>query len=137
MLLVPGVVLAFAAAAVVARADTPLRHLIYSFTYESSQHGAVPNEPGSTGNRTYNGKLDDQGTMTVDVLREAADRGLVVVVSEQGQNTRRSAPATCAVYGNTTVVCDPSKPVNADAFTLLRFLGANLFDQGQLDAKQH
>ena len=136
--LVPGVFLALAAAAVAARADTPpLRHLVYSFTYESSQHGAVPNEPGSTGNQTYNGKLDDQGTMTVDVLREAQDRGLVVVVAEQGQNTRRSAPATCAVYGNTTVVCDPSKPVNAEEFTLLRFLGANFFDPAQLDAKQH
>ena len=58
--------LAVAASAAGARADAPpLRHLVYSFTYESRQHGDVPNEPGSSGARTYNGKLDDQGTMTV------------------------------------------------------------------------
>jgi hypothetical protein len=130
-------VLAFFAAAGVARAASPpLRHLVYSFTYESRQNGAVTSEPGSTGNRTYSATLDDNGTMTVDVLREAADRGLVVVVSEQG-NTRRAAPATCAVYGNTTVACDPTKAMNAEEFTLLRFLGANFFDPDLLDAKQH
>ncbi len=131
-------VLAFSCAAAAARADTPpLRHLVYSFTYESRQHGAVPNEPGSTGNRTYNGQLDDTGTMTVDVLREAPDRGLLVVVSEQGNYTRKAVPATCAVYGNTEVVCDPTKLMNSEEYTLLRFLGANFYDPNLVDAKQH
>jgi hypothetical protein len=132
-------VIAFVGVAEAARADTapPLRHLVYSFTYESRRHGAVPNDPGTSGASSYNAKLDDMGTMTVDVLREAPDRGLVVVVSEQGEYTRRSAPATCAVYGNTTVVCDPSKPMNAEELTLLRFLGANFFDPNLVDPKQH
>jgi hypothetical protein len=125
------------AASGLARADAPpLRHLVYSFTYESRQHGDVPNEPGSSGARTYNGKLDDQGTMTVDVLREAQDRGLLVVVSEQGQASRRADPATCAVYGNTTVVCEPKKIINAEELSLLRFLGANFFDPNGLDDKR-
>ncbi len=129
--------LAIAASAAAVRADAPpLRHLVYSFTYELRQHGDVPNDPGSTGARTYNGRLDDQGTMTVDVLREAQDRGLLVVVSEQGQGSRRADPATCAVYGNTTVVCEPKKIVNAEELTLLRFLGANFFDPNGLDGKQ-
>ncbi|HEX4012321.1 MAG TPA: hypothetical protein VHX17_00370 [Candidatus Cybelea sp.] len=129
--------LSLAAWAIAARADAPpLRHLVYSFTYESRQHGNVPNDAGSSGARTYNGTLDDQGTMTVDVLREAQDRGLVVLVSEQGQGPRRADPATCAVYGNTTVVCEPKKIVNAEELTLLRFLGANFFDPSALDAKQ-
>jgi hypothetical protein len=124
--------------AAVARADAPpLRHLVYAFTYEGYQNGAVTSEPGSTGNRSYSTKLDDKGTMTVDVLREAADHGLVVVVSEEGTYTRRAPAATCAVYGNTTVVCDPSKQVNGEEYTLLRFLGANFFDANMLDAKQH
>lgn len=124
--------------ATVARADTPpLRHLVYSFTYESNQNGTVTSEPGSTGNRSYSNKLDDKGTITVDVLREAPDRGLLVVVSEQGTYTRRAPAAACAVYGNTTVVCDPSKQVNGEEYTLLRFLGANFFDPNTLDAKQH
>lgn len=121
-----------------ARADAPpLRHLVYSFTYDSSQHGSVTSEPGSSGNRSYNGSLNDKGTMTVDVLREASDRGLVVVITEQGENTRRAAAVTCAVYGNTTVLCDPTKPTNPEEYTLLRFLGANFFDPNLLDPKQH
>jgi hypothetical protein len=133
-----GVALASFAVVTAARADTPpLRHLVYSFTYSSRQAGAVGNDPGTTGNSTYTGKLDDKGTMSVDVLREAADRGLVVVVSERGEGTRRAEAATCAVYGNTTVVCDPTKAMNPEELTLLRFLGANFFDPNLLDAKQH
>ncbi|HEY2473568.1 MAG TPA: hypothetical protein VGI19_02085 [Candidatus Cybelea sp.] len=129
--------LAFVSSAAAVRADAPpLRHLVYSFTWESSQNGQVTSEPGTSGARTYSGKLDDQGTMTVDVLREAPDRGLVVVVSEQGQYTRRADPATCAVYGSTTVVCEPKKIVNAEELTLLRFLGPTFFDPNGLDAKQ-
>ena len=124
--------------AAVARADAPpMRHLVYSFTYEAFQNGAVTSEPGSTGNRSYSTKLDDKGTITVDVLREAPDRGLVVVVSEQGTYTRRAPAATCAIYGNTTVACDPGKQVNGEEYTLLRFLGVNFFDPNLLDAKQH
>ncbi len=129
---------AIASTAAAARADAPpLRHLVYSFSYEQRQEGAVTSEAGSSGNRTYAGRLDDQGTMTVDVLREAPDRGLVVVVSEQGEYTRRASPATCAVYGNTMVVCDPSKAMNAEELTLLRFLGANFYDPNLVDPKQH
>jgi len=135
---IAGVAVAIVLVTAVARADSPpLRHLVYSFTYEQRQHGSVTSETGSSGARSYNGNLDDQGTMTVDVLREAQDRGLVVVVGEQGEYTRRSAAATCAVYGNTTVVCDPSKAVNPEELTLLRFLGANFFDPNLLDANQH
>jgi hypothetical protein len=131
-------VVAVAYTAAVARADAPpLRHLVYSFSYEQRQEGSVTSEPGSTGNRTYTGNLDDKGTMTVDVLREAPDRGLVVVASEQGEYTRRASPAICAVYGNTTVVCDPSKAMNPEELTLLRFLGANFYDPNLVDAKHH
>lgn len=124
-------------AAATARADTPtpLRHLVFSFTYEARQHGGVPNDPGTSGSNSYNGTLDDKGTITVDVLREAPDRGLVVV-SEQGEY-RKAAPATCAVYGNTQVICDPSVTVNSEETTLLRFLGVKFYDTANVDAKQH
>jgi hypothetical protein len=75
--------------------------------------------------------------MIVDVLREAPDHGLVVVVSEHGTYTRRAPDATCAIYGNTIVVCDPGKQVNGEEYTLLRFLGSNFFDPNMLDPKQH
>lgn len=131
--------LSFAFWPVAVRADTPppLRHLVYSFTYESRLHGTVPHDPGTSGAGSYNAKVDDKGTITVDVLREAPDRGLTVVVSEQGIYTRRAAPATCAVYGNTTVFCDPSKTVNIEEYTLLRFLGVNFVDPKTIDAKNH
>jgi hypothetical protein len=133
-ILVPAVL---ASVAAVARGDTPpLRHLVYSFTFESKQQGTVPNDPGSTGARTYTGNVDDTGTITVDVLREAPDRGLVVVVSEQGDRTRGGEATTCAVYGNTNVACDPSKKVNREEYTLLRFLGANFLDPARLEGKQ-
>jgi hypothetical protein len=128
---------ALASVAVAARADAPpLRHLVYSFTFESKQNGSVPNDPGSTGATTYTGNLDDTGTITVDVLREAPDRGLVVVVSEHGDNTRTGEATTCAVYGNTNVACDPGKRVNREELTLLRFLGANFLDPARLEGKQ-
>ena len=121
-----------------APADSPpLRHLVYSFTYESRQHGAVSNEPGSSGPSSYNARLDDKGTIAVDVLREASDRGLVVVVSEQGEDGRTAPPATCAVYGDTSVVCDSSKPVNSEEYTLLRFLGVTFVDPDKIDSQQH
>lgn len=115
----------------------PIRHLVYSFTYESKQNGTVTNDPGTSGARTFVGNLSDHGTITVDVMKEAPDRGLVVVVSEQGSGTRSAAAVTCAVYGNTLVACDPSKPTNSEELTLLRFLGANFVDPAKVDANSH
>jgi hypothetical protein len=131
-------VVAALASVAAARADTPpLRHLVYSFTFESKQNGSTPNDPGTTGASTYTGNLDDTGTITVDVLREAPDRGLVVVVSEKGDRSRSGEATTCAVYGNTNVACDPSKKVNREELSLLRFLGANFLDPARLEGKQH
>lgn len=115
----------------------PIRHLVYSFTYESKQNGTVTSDPGTSGAHSFTGHLADHGTITVDVLREAPDRGLVVVVSEQGSDTRSAAAVTCAVYGNTMVACDPSKPTNSEELTLLRFLGANFVDPDKVDADNH
>jgi len=119
-----------------AQTPAPLRHLVYSFSYESRQHGAVPNDPGTSGKSSYNGRLDDMGTIAVDVLHEAPDRGLVVVVSEQANNTRNAGPVTCAVYGDTSIVCEPGKTVHSEEYTLLRFLGANFVDPGRIDSKE-
>lgn len=112
----------------------PLRQLVYSFTFDTKQNGTVPNDPGTSGAKTYNSDLNDMGTITVDVMREGSDRGLVVVVSEQAKNTRSADKATCAVYGNTDVVCEPGKRVNTEEYALLRFLGANFVDPNKVDA---
>ena len=71
------------------------------------------------------------------MTRIQPDGGLVVSVSEQANGPRTAVPATCVVYGNTTVVCDSSKVVNAEEMALLRLLGSNFVDPAQIDAKNH
>jgi hypothetical protein len=151
---------ALMAVAGIARADSSLGQLVYNFTYGSDQQVTARDQqnnmdigPSSTSNEhggsttggaestsgisDYHGKLDDKGTMTVDIVSRQPDKGLVVTISEQGQNTRRAPPATCVVYGDTRVICDPNKTVYQEEYTLLRFLGANFVDPSQLDANKH
>lgn len=41
------------------------------------------------------------------------------------------------MYGDLTVVFDPSKKITFEELTLLRLLGSNFVDPNQLDAKRH
>ena len=136
----------------VARADTtPVPTLVYNFTYSANQDinakdSSNPAEdygnaggfaaPGS-GTSHYSGSLTDKGTMTVGILAKQTDGGLIVSISEDGQQTRRAPAATCVVYGNTRVICDPNKTVYTEEYTLLRFLGQNFVDPANIDAKRH
>lgn len=137
-----------------ARADTSMGQLVYQFTYGSkqnttardsadnaevmnSQTGHVEGGRNNNGISHYQGNLEDKGTMTVDLLSKQSDGGLVVSISEQGESIRRAPAATCVVYGNTNVICDPNKTVYTEEYTLLRFLGANFVDPSQLDANRH
>jgi hypothetical protein len=128
-----------------------VRHLVYNFTYTNStdltQHTSGINgqddHTGFGGSQPASGVKDyktgggDRGTIVVDVTRVQPDTGLVVEVSEQANDTRSAQPATCVVYGNTTVVCDANKVVNAEEMELLRLLGSNFVDPAQVDAKNH
>jgi hypothetical protein len=128
---------------------TPLRHLVYTFTWGTANDTEVHTSgmgDGSLGSPTgeasgmssFNASVNDKGTITVDVLREQPnDHGLVVTVSEQAQDNRSAATATCVVFGNTDVICDPNAKINYEELTLLRFLGSNFIDPNQIDAKQH
>lgn len=127
----------------------PQRHLVYTFTYgvstdkqmHSSGMGGSSMNPSegssASGITDFTGGSSDKGTIVVDVVNEQPDSGLVVIVSEQGQDTRRAEPATCVVFSDTTIICDPNKRVNAEELTLLRFLGAHFVDPNNLDAKSH
>lgn len=130
-------------------------HLVYNFSYSSSQNitardsqdsaepigvangGGYQISPGGNGISHYGGSLTDKGTITVDIVSKQVDGGVVVKVSEQGQNVRRAPAATCVVYGNTRVICDPNKTVYTEEYTLLRFMGSNFIDPNQLDASKH
>ncbi|MEO6834632.1 MAG: hypothetical protein ABI231_01820 [Candidatus Tumulicola sp.] len=132
-------------AAVAADAATAPRHLVYSFTYgtqtdlevKSSGIGAGGGASGSSGSSDFTGGVGDQGTITVDVVAEQPDKGLVIKVSEQAQKTRSAGAATCVVYGSTGVICDPNATVNPEEMALIRFLASNFVDPGSIDAKQH
>ena len=140
----------------VARADTPAPTLVYNFTYSANQDinakdssnpaedwhdctGGAGCNPANQGSGTshYEAALDDKGTMTVGILGKQSDGGLIVSISEDGQQTRRAPAATCVVYGNTRVICDPNKTVYTEEYTLLRFLGQNFVDAANIDAKRH
>jgi hypothetical protein len=150
-LVVAGMAAAFAAPGL-AHADSPgATTLVYNFTYSADQSitardsnqnaEAVQSDAisgGTNGISHYGGKLDDKGTMTVQVVgKPQADGGQVVTISEAGENTRRAPAATCVVYGNTHVICDPNKTVYTEEYTLLRFLGAKFVDPNALDKNKH
>ena len=133
-----------AAQSAAAQNAAPQRHLVYGFTWgtnnDTQMQESGMNEQGGTagsGMQDFNGSASDKGTITVDVTREQPDSGLVVSISEQAQTRRSSQPATCVVYSDTTVICDPNKHINAEEYTLLRFLGGHFVDLNQIDAKQH
>jgi hypothetical protein len=150
-ILIAAGVSAIAAAPVVTHADPTMGQLVYSFSYGSDQkivardsntnaQNVDPNgniSGGNNGMSHYSGSLSDKGTMTVNLIQQSSDGGLVVQISEQGENIHRAPLATCVVYGNTNVLCDPNKTVYTEEYTLLRFLGSNFFDPTQLDAKKH
>jgi len=146
-------------------ADQSAGTLVYKFTYSANQaiqardasdssvgYGApaaggapsagaatagMPTQQQTNGISHYGGTLTDKGTMTVDIKGRQADGGLIVSISEQGESLRKAPPATCVVYGNTNVICDPNKTVYTEEYTLLRFLGANFVDPNQIDPNKH
>lgn len=140
----------------VSSADTTVQQLTYSFTYSSNQHitardsansaedytspanqGTASAYQATTGISDYGGSLSDKGMMTVQLLAKQQDGGLIVTIAENGENTRRAPAATCVVYGNTRVLCDPNKTVYTEEYTLLRFLGQNFVYASNLDAHRH
>ena len=132
----------------VATAVLTTNQLVYAFTYSQSQdvyardsqNPAEAIDPGDrlgSGTSHYHGALSDKGTMTLQLLHQQPDGALVLMISEQGENTRRAPPAECVAYADTNVICDPNKTVNTEEYTLLRFFGRNFVDPSRLDAKNH
>lgn len=126
-----------------APSSAPLRHLVYSFTYnvgttDSVHSSGIGGDGPASGVSDYRGGSEDKGTLTVDVMQAASDGGLVVKVSEKARDTRSAEPALCAVYGVTgSVICDPNAKVNDEEMALLRILGRDFVDPTQFDAKRH
>ena len=149
-------ILAAAAGAVPDRAwavtsSPQVRHLVYAFTWgttndvevqtsgmaETGNATGMNNSGSASGTVSSTGGASDHGTITVDVLRQQPDKGVVVSIGEQAVQRRSAAPATCVAYADLTVVCDPNKKINAEELTLLRLLGAGFVDPNDLDASRH
>lgn len=133
-----------AAQAAAPAAGAPMRHLVYSFHFgmkssaEAHNSGFSGSGGGSgSGVSTYSRSDGDEGTISIDVLREQADHGLVLSVSEQSRNGHDAKPTTCVVYGTGTTICDPNGKVNIEEYSIVRFLGQNFVDPALIDAKQH
>jgi hypothetical protein len=129
-------------------AAAPQRKLVFAFTYGATQSVQVHNSGfDGTGNATgaagsgvdsYSNHASATGTIDVSVTGEQPDKGLVLSVSEDADNAQRNAkPATCVVYGNGSVICDPNATVNPEEYSIIRFLGVNFVDPSLLDAKGH
>lgn len=117
----------------IARAETGkvLRHLVYDFSITITDNSSQENYSGTTEQTASTG---DRGTITADVVAVQQDSGLVVRISEQGRGTRSAEPAMCVVYGNGQLICDQSKKINEEEYTLLRLLGRNFINHAVIDA---
>lgn len=144
-----GVVFLVLPVSTLAQTVKPVRHLVYAFTWgattdlEMNTAGFADDGDNMRSNGAPSGmsdstaETDDKGTITVDVIGERPDRGLVVSVSEQAQGRRSAPAATCVVFGNTNMICDRNARVNPEELELVRLLGPTFIDPAQIDPKQH
>ncbi len=119
-----------------------LRHLEYHFavTYSSSGEGHESGI-GTTGSGiiSYQGSAGRQGAVLVDVIGVAKDGGLVIRAQENAEGrVGQRPPVTCAVYGDSRVLCgnEANPPTDAIA-VLLSHLGRNFYDPSIVDDKGH
>jgi len=140
---------ALAISAVPASADqTVQRHLVYDFTvgvqndtHDTDASSRMNNEAGGanvngTGDTSYMGVASDKGTIAVDIFGVEPDGGLIVKVSENGQNTRKASPVECVVYPTTNTIC-ASGQVFPEELAVIKTLSPKFFDPAALDAKHH
>ncbi|HKU81079.1 MAG TPA: hypothetical protein VJP76_02830, partial [Candidatus Tumulicola sp.] len=138
-------ILSVAGPARAATTNAQSRRLVYSFTWgtqtdlevHSSGIDSSPGANAGSGMSDFTGGVDDQGTVTVDLLSEQPDHGLIVKVSEQAQKTRSEGPATCVVYPTTGVICDPNAIINPEEMAVIRLLAPTFVDPDRLDAQRH
>lgn len=112
-----------------------LRHLVYSFSIgqQSDQH----RQNLSSGSADFAGNASDKGTIAADVMGIQPDHGLVVSVSETGQNGRNAAPDTCVVFADTITTCQNPQGVTPEEIAIVGLLAPHFYAPSQLDAKQH
>ncbi|HKU80686.1 MAG TPA: hypothetical protein VJP76_00850 [Candidatus Tumulicola sp.] len=148
--------LLLAAIAPVPAASAPPRTLIYAYAYQRSQtdsaehaYGVDKMDPGGGGTFYFHnvnqhfiapgaeGAENASGRIAVVIERQESDGGLVVGVRDSSLGGDAAAPATCVAFADTTVVCDPNRPVSPAAKALLGVLGRGFVDPSRIDAQGH
>jgi hypothetical protein len=128
--------------------QTVQRHLVYTFTvgvqndtHDTNASARLSGGPNGgnlngTGDTSYMGIGSDKGTIPIDVFGVEPDGGLVVSVSENGQNNRKATAVECVVYPTTNVIC-ASGQVFPEELAVIRTLSPKFFDPSALDDKHH
>lgn len=131
------------------------RVLVYSYTFESAQtydnsdkaYGLDKMDPQGGGtfmfhnvNQHYRSPdfaapQQREGTLSVAIVGTESDGGLVVRVSEPATTAADAgAGTTCVAFADTTLVCDPNRPVSPEADAVLALMGPNFVDASRMDA---
>ena len=119
-----------------AKPPAPLRHLQYSFSATmGSVNGRWRSEFRNSDPWLPTG---GDGTVDVDVVSLAPDGALIVRVTQHLRDQLHDEGSyTCAVYGDTTVVCPSHLTMTAAQWVLLSYLGRRFVDGAPWDASHH
>lgn len=133
--------LVFAAIPSFAHAD-PIRTMVYHYDIDARGFGSVPNSDSFDvlyGNGVSGFSGAHSGEITVTVVRDAPDGGLVVDVGETIDRTLRPLQTVrCAIYGATSdVLCDQNIGATAEEAMLLSYIdtGRQSLDPSRLATK--
>ncbi len=132
----PILTLLLAGSAVVARADVPVRTVVYHFAIDSRGFGSAPSMGGGSlggmvmENSTF-GTSGRTGTIKMDVIRATGDGGMVVDVTEHvDRELRDMQTVRCAVYGKSqSVICDQSLSATPEETVLLQYVGRYFYPE--------
>ncbi len=125
---------------VLARADAPVRTVVYHFAMDARGFGSAP----SMGGGPYGGAVLENsdygssarsGTIRMDVVKATPDGGLVVDVSEHvDRELKDMQTVRCAVYGRSqSVICDQNLNATAEETVLLQYVGRFFYDPSRID----
>ncbi len=133
--------LAFGVMPVCARADAPLRTVVYHYSVDEHGFTGAPSASiyGAVSENGSSGLGGSTGTVRVDVMSATSDGGLVVDITQSiDRDLRPLQTLRCAVYGRTEdVVCDQNLATTEAENILLMYFGRYFYEASRVDAGGH
>ncbi len=131
-------VLVLALAPLCARADAPLRTVVYRYTMDARGFFGAPSTSvyGAVSENGAAGTAGRTGTIRVDVVKATSDGGLVVDVTQNiDRELHPLQTLRCAIYGRTEdVVCDQNVGATSTETVLLSYFGRYFYEPSRVDA---